>query len=119
MEKKEMCKIAVAGAMAGIVNGIFGAGGGMVLVPLLIAFTNLEERQVFPSSIWIILPICAVSLFSQFSLSDLPYKTAFPYLLGSIPGGILAVYLGKYIPTKWLHRALGIMILYGGVRYLC
>ena len=53
---------AVAGAIAGAVSGLLGAGGGMVLVPLLIWLTKLEDDEIFPASVSIILPICLVSL---------------------------------------------------------
>ena len=33
-------------------------------------------------------------------------------------GGVLAGMFGKKIPTVWLHRGLGILILWGGIRYL-
>lgn len=111
--------IALAGLCAGAVNGLFGAGGGMVLVPLLTALTDLDEDEIFPASISIILPICLVSLgFTAFS-TGLAWRTALPYLLGSAAGGLIAGLLGRKIPAKWLHRALGFMILWGGVRYLC
>ena len=109
----------IAGACAGAVNGLFGAGGGMVLVPLLGKLTDLEEDSVFPASVSIILPICVVSLLFTTRLGDIPWHTAIPYLAGSTAGGILAGLLGKKIPTLWLHRALGILILWGGIRYLC
>ena len=35
MHKRNLLKLMFAGAVAGAVNGLFGAGGGMVLVPLL------------------------------------------------------------------------------------
>lgn len=111
-------KIATAGAVAGAVNGLFGAGGGMLLVPLLTLLSDLEEDGIFPASVSIILPICLVSLFLGTGFSNLPWSEAFPYLLGSAAGGILAGFLGKKIPTLWLHRALGILILWGGIRYL-
>ena len=53
----------LAGLAAGAVNGLFGTGGGMILVPLLTGITDLEENEIFPSSVSIILPICFVSLF--------------------------------------------------------
>lgn len=109
---------ALAGLAAGAVNGLLGAGGGMVLVPILSHHSELEEKEVFSSSIVIILPICIVSLLSS-SGGALPWGLAWPYMLGAIPGGLLAGLFGKRIPVKWLHRSLGIMILYGGIRYLC
>lgn len=109
----------LAGACAGAVNGLFGAGGGMILVPLLTLLTDLKEDEIFPASVFIILPICVVSLiFTAFSGSVL-WKEALPYLIGSGIGGLLCGIWGRKIPTLWLHRGLGLLILWGGVRYLC
>lgn len=106
------------GFCAGAVNGLFGAGGGMILVPLLAKFTDLEEDEIFPASISIILPICVVSLCFSALQGTFAIREAFPYLLGSTVGGVLAGLLGRKIPTLWLHRGLGLLILWGGVRYL-
>ena len=108
-----------AGAGAGIVNGLFGAGGGMVLVPLLTTCTDLKDEEVFPSSVSIILPICLVSLGFSLAGDNWDLSGVLPYLMGSALGGVAAGFLGRKIPTKWLHKALGILILWGGVRYLC
>lgn len=116
--KKHLGYIA-AGAAAGAVNGLLGAGGGMILVPLLTLWSKLDDRQVFPASVSIILPICLVSLTVSPGWGNLPWSEAWPYLLAAVPGGILAGLLEKKIPAKWLHRVLGIFILWGGVRYLC
>lgn len=115
---KQYVGIGIAGMGAGILNGLFGAGGGLVLVPLLSALTDLEQQDLFAISIAVLLPVCVTSLlcstgWEQFSLSQ-----ALPYLLGSAAGGVLAATVGKKIPTLWLHRALGILILWGGIRYL-
>lgn len=111
--------MALAGIGAGSVNGLFGAGGGMVLVPMLNKLTDLEDDQIFPSSIGVILPVCAVSLTVSASHAPLPWAEAVPYLLGGLAGGFLAVKFEKKIPVMWLHRVLGILILWGGIRYLC
>lgn len=106
----------LAGFAAGAVNGLFGAGGGMVLVPILSRCEDFSEQEVFASSIVIILPICIVSLLT--SANNIPWQDAYPFLIGGTLGGILAVFLGKRLSTTLLHRLLGLMILYGGVRYL-
>lgn len=119
MKFKRHLGSALAGIGAGAVNGLFGAGGGMVLVPLLCWLTKLEDDEIFPASVSIILPICLVSLSLTLQWETLPWQTLALYLLGSTAGGILAGILGKRIPTVWLHRLLGVLILWGGVRYLC
>lgn len=110
---------AAAGAGAGFINGLFGAGGGMVLVPLLNRLTNMDDRDIFSSSIAIILPVCLVSLSATVMHDPLPWSEAMPYLIGSGIGGWLAARYGQRIPIMWLHRTLGILILWGGIRYLC
>ena len=106
----------IAGAAAGAVAGLFGAGGGMVLVPLLASLTDLEEDEVFRASVSIILPSSVVRIVTTPYLPSL--GTVLPYLLGSCVGGLLAPRVARHIPTLWLHRALGILILWGGIRYL-
>ena len=118
MQNPKYLGMILAGAGAGAVNGLFGAGGGMVLVPLLTLLAGLEENVVFPASISIILPICLVCLMSSAD-GGLPWNEALPYLLGSCLGGIAAGIWGRKIPVSWLHRGLGVLILWGGYRYLC
>lgn len=60
--KFALWKVLLTGALAGFVNGFFGAGGGMVLVPLLIWLVGLPDKLAFSSAISIILPLCVVSL---------------------------------------------------------
>lgn len=118
MVSKKHIGIITAGIIAGAVNGLFGAGGGMVLVPLLTHLSKLEEDKIFPASVAIILPICLISLILG-PRSAGALEKAIPYLFGSIFGGILAGLFGKRIPVLWLHRGLGLMIIWGGIRYLC
>lgn len=118
MFHKSTTGLILAGSLAGAVAGLFGAGGGMILVPMLTASKALTEEEIFPSSLSVILPICLVCLFVTARTTALPWAEAFPYLIGSTAGGILAGYWGRYIPVKWLHKGLGILILWGGFRYI-
>lgn len=118
MRKHPYWGYAAAGVGAGAVAGLFGAGGGLVLIPLLTALTDIREEEVFPTSVSIILPICLVTLLSTAAAGVLAWEAALPYLLGSAVGGFLAGKYGRKIPGLWLHRGLGILILWGGIRYL-
>lgn len=116
--QKRQNGILTAAVAAGVVNGLFGAGGGMVLVPLLTMLTDVEEHSVFPVSISIIFPMCLTSLTVIATAETIPWQDALPYLIGSAIGGVIAGFWGSKVPVKWLHRGLGILILWGGVRYL-
>ena len=119
MKKRKITGIIIAGIGAGAVIGLFGAGGGMVLVPLLSLLTPLEEDQIFGASIAVILPICIVSLTATAMTGSIAWRQSLPYLIGSAAGGLAAGIWGKKIPSLWLHRVLGILIVWGGIRYLC
>ena len=119
MKKNTGFSIALAGAAAGAVTGLFGAGGGMILVPLLTLLTDLDEADVFPTSVCIILAVCLVSIGFTAVRQPLPWSSALPYMAGSAIGGLLAGVWGQKIPTSLLHRLLGGLILWGGIRYLC
>lgn len=109
----------IAGFGAGALNGLFGAGGGMVLVPTLSMLTDLQEDRMFATSVSALIPICVVSLLFTKGWETFSLVSALPYLLGSFLGGVLAGIWGKKIPSLWLHRVLGVLIVWGGIRYLC
>lgn len=108
----------LSGAAAGIVNGLFGAGGGMVLLPLLSRTTKLQQHALFASCVCIILPLSLVSAGVYYFRDGSFTAESLPYLLGGAAGGILAGLVLKKLPTQWLHRALGAFILWGGLRLL-
>lgn len=108
----------LAGAAAGFINGFFGAGGGMVLVPLLIHVAKLPDKQAFSSAIGVILPLCLVSLAVYSMRGMLPLQQAIPYLIGGAAGGFLGGLLFKKVSARLLHLTLGAGIILGGVRLL-
>lgn len=116
---KNIIVMTLCGAFAGAVNGLLGAGGGMILVPLLVCLTDIEESAIFSTSVSIILPICIISLLFAWNHTGINWGTTSLYLIGSTLGGIFAGMFGQKIPVLWLHRILGILILWGGIRYLC
>lgn len=106
----------IAGSLAGVANGMFGAGGGLFLVPLLIGWIGLEEKKAFATSVAIILPLSVVSYVLFCVKGGNVWADALPYLIGGIGGGLLSTTLFRRIPTVWLHRLFGLLILYGGVK---
>jgi len=116
--ERSVRRAAVAGVAAGLVNGFFGGGGGMVLVPMLTGKCGLDQRRAFATSVAIILPLCVLSSVIYFFRGGLDLTTALPYLAGGLVGGYLGGKLFKGLNMDWLRRGFALLILYGGVKSL-
>lgn len=103
----------LTGAAAGAVNGLFGAGGGMLLLPLLHRLTDLREHEAFACSVCTMLPLSVVSLVVYWLRGGEFLTAALPYLAGGAAG-----VLPRCLSAVWLHRALGALIVWGGLRLL-
>jgi len=108
----------LCGAAAGLINGFFGAGGGMVLVPLLIHVGKLDDKKAFSSAISIILPLCLISIAMYWFQGKLDLRASLPYLGGGLLGGLLGGLWFRNVTPKFLHKALGAVILWGGLRLI-
>ena len=116
MRKETKCR--AAGAAAGVVNGLFGGGGGMVLAPLLTQWCHVEEKRVFANCVAVIFPLCALSAGVFLLRTGLDFGQALPYLAGGLVGGLVGGKLFPRVPGQWLRRVFALFLLYGGVRYL-
>ena len=106
----------LSGALTGVINGLFGAGGGLVLVPLLLHGAGMEPKKALPTSVAIILPLSAVSAFQYLCRESIAFSTLIPYLLGGAAGGALAGRYFQNFSILWLRRILGGFILYAGIK---
>ena len=109
-------RYAMAGGLAGVANGLFGGGGGSVLVPLLTRYCGLNQRRAFATSVAVILPLCALSVGIYLFRGGLVVMAALPYLIGGTAGGWAGGKWFKGVKILWLKRAFGLLLIYGGVR---
>jgi len=115
---KRNTPIYLAGGLAGIINALFGGGGGMVVLPLLSRRGTLEGRSLFATCVAIIFPICLISAAAAIWNGQVPFSDAFPYLLGGLGGGLAGGFTFEKVSIWWLKLIFGLFLLYGGVKYL-
>lgn len=116
--KKTWFYASLAGGLAGLVNGLFGGGGGMILVPCLVGWCSLSQRESFATSIAIIFPLCCLSATLYLLHGELVFSDALPYLLGGLVGGLVGGKLFAKTSVLWMKRGFALFILYGGVKAL-
>lgn len=118
MRGKLNIRALAAGAAAGLTNGLFGGGGGSVLVPLLTRLCGLDQRRAFATSVAVILPLCALSAALYWWKGGLDLGEALPYLLGGALGGWAGGKWFRGVKLPWLKRIFGLLLIYGGLRSL-
>lgn len=107
----------VLGFATGLLNGLFGAGGGMVAVPML-KMAGLEPKRAHATAIAITMPLSVLSGFLYLGSGALAVGDALRFIpagiLGAVVGGIL---LGR-VPDALLRRIFGLLILIAAIRLL-
>lgn len=108
---------ALSGVCIGLINGILGAGGGMLAVPMLkkIGFT---QKQSHTNAIAIILPITIVSAIVYLLKGLVTFGDAVIYMPTGLLGAVTGTYLLKKISSKWLKNIFALLMIYAGVRLL-
>lgn len=103
------------GFCTGVLNGLFGAGGGMVAVPFLRS-GGLDEKQSHASSVALLMALSFVSTMLYLRRGSMTIQDALPYLPGALAGSAAGALLMPKISTKWLKRIFGLLMIYGGIR---
>ena len=115
---RDKTKNRLAGTAGGLINGLFGGGGGMVLLPLLTKWSRLDTQCAFATCVAVIFPMCCVSAAVYLFQVQPPLGLVLPYLLGGVVGGVAGGLTFEKIPVRVLKLIFGAFLLYGGVRYL-
>ena len=105
------------GVIIGIVNGLLGAGGGMLAVPLL-KKSGLNQKEAHATSIALILPLSVISAVTYLLKGSVVLGDAVPYLLPGALGAVLGAFLLNKISDKWLRKIFGIFMIWAGFRLL-
>jgi len=109
-------KTLIIGILAGAINGLFGSGGGVIIVPALTALFTMEQYKAHATAIAVILPITIVSSFFYIQGKYIDIKLAILVAIGGIIGGFIGAILLKKIPSNILRIVFGIFMLIAAVR---
>ena len=105
------------GLLVGAVNGMFGAGGGMLAVPFLKKM-GLEQKSAHENAVAVILPITVLSAALYVLKDYVSLKASLPYIPTGLLGSVLGTVAIKKISPMWLKRVFGMFMVYAGVRLL-
>lgn len=118
MKKAKTWQIFTFGALIGVINGFFGGGGGMVVVPLLTHLFGMEQKKAQATALFVILPISLVSTIVYLCYNSINFATGWPVILGIVGGGVIGAGLLNKLNNNVVKGIFIFFMLLGGVSVL-
>lgn len=104
--------ILMVGVLAGFLSGLFGVGGGILIVPGLVLVARMDQRIAHGTSLAAVLPISAASLATYWVHDHVDWQVAFFLAIGAIGGAILGTRLLATLNRRTLAFSFaGVLIL--------
>lgn len=117
MHSKQIKLIAI-GLVTGFINGIFGSGGGMIIVPALVFLMDVEEHKAHATAISIILPLSIISTILYLREDIVQLNIVLDIALGGIIGSFIGAKFLKKIPSHLLRKIFGGIIIFTAIRMI-
>ncbi len=115
---KQSSKTAAIGLAVGVINGIFGAGGGTVLVPALERYLNVETHKAHATALAVILPLSVVSCVVYLLRVPADWSAVLWVSLGGVAGGLLGANLLNKLSAGWLHKLFAVFLAAAAIRMI-
>lgn len=109
-------KEVIVGLFAGIISGLFAAGGGMIVVPALMHIFKIEDAKARATSIFAILPMVITSGIFYYRNNYIDWNIGIKCAIGGIVGGIIGAKLLKKLSSKVLRILFIIFLIYTSIK---
>ena len=111
-------KAALVGLAAGFLSGLFGVGGGILLVPALVIVLKLGQKLAHGTSLAAVLPIAMASLLGYTIEGKVDWPVAALLALGAIGGAVIGTHILHRLPQRAVGWAFAVVLLATAVRLL-
>jgi uncharacterized membrane protein YfcA len=109
--------VAAIGLVAGVLSGLFGIGGGIVIVPALVLLAGFTITNAAGTSLAaLLLPVGALGAWQYWQAGMIDLRAAIILAVGILLGAYLGARLGIALPAVAVQRAFGILLVVVGLR---
>lgn len=117
MDKGKL-KIIGLGMITGLINGLFGSGGGTIVVPTMVFLLGVDDYKAHATAIAVILPLSIISTIIYTKHNVIKYPMAFNIAIGGVIGSYFGAKLLNKIPINILRKIFGGLIVFASIRLL-
>jgi uncharacterized membrane protein YfcA len=104
-------RLAVIATAAGAFSGLFGVGGGTVIVPLLILWFGYEEREATGTSLAAIVVIAALAVLAHASYGNVDVEKAIMIGVPAVGGVLAGTALQQRIPARAVSAVFVVLLV--------
>jgi len=115
----EFWQFLLLGLAAGVMSGLFGIGGGVVIVPLLCTIFHFEQRKAAGTSLAaLLLPVGLPGVIIYNQAGELSFLSALPVALGLLVGALGGARLAIGLKPLLIKRLYGAFLLIIGILFI-
>jgi len=118
LSRKQILQSLAVGVVAGVLAGLFGVGGGFIMVPLYVMWVGLDQRKSHATSLAAVVPIAVAGAIGYATTGDVVWHAAFALLAGSIFGALYGVKLLGQVSLKFLQLGFVTLLVASAVRLI-
>jgi len=109
---------ALIGLGAGLASGLFGVGGGIVMVPAMVFVLGTSIKTAVGTSLIVIIPTALAGALKHHSMGNVDWRLAASLIPLAIIGGLLGAALTKPLPADTLKKLFGGFMILVGLRFV-
>lgn len=109
-------KAVMLGVVAGFVGGLFGVGGGIIVVPALVLFFHIAQYEASATSVAVIVASSAAALASFAGDGAVDWNAAALIFIGAGSGAALGTRYMQSIPERFLTRTIAVVMIVAAIR---
>jgi hypothetical protein len=111
MLRPRTLKLAATGTAAGLFSGLFGVGGGTVIVPLLVLWLGYGEREATGTSLAAIVVIAAIATIAQGAYGNVELTKGLLVGLPAVGGALLGTWLQQRMRTEMIGLLFALLMV--------
>ncbi len=108
----------VSGIAMGVLSALFGIGGGIILIPIVVTLFGFSQQLAAGTSLAVMAPIALLGAWRQSRSGATDWSTGLRYGLASIPGGIAGAAVAVSVSGSAVRTAFAIVMVVVAVRML-
>jgi uncharacterized membrane protein YfcA len=109
----------IVGLVAGVLAGMFGIGGGIIIVPALILLLNFDQKEATGTSLAaLLLPVGLPGVITYYNAGQLDIPTALAVAFGLLVGAFVGAKIALGLSAKTVKRLYGLLLFAVSLRFL-